>query len=461
MPDLEHSPNTASPLPVATEARYAERFAALNDGRLCYQHRRGIWLIYDPPLWRPDLDGEVYRRALAYVRREQAEALDLEDQELRGIRVRFALRADSKSGLDRIVGLARNLKPLADAGVGWDSDSWLLGSPTGILDLRRGILLPGDPAFQITMSVSVPYMTDAKAPRWEQFLGEIFAGDTELISFVQRFVGYCLTGITTEQALAVFYGRGANGKTTFINVISTVLGHYAHNLPFSTVELRQRASIPNDLAALDGKRFVTASETNDGIRLNEARIKALTGCDRLSARFLHGEWFSFQPVAKFVLAVNHKPVVRDDSKGFWRRIRLVPFQQCFDGPGRDDQLERRLLEEGPGVLRWAVEGCLAWQAEGLGDPAAIREATAEYQDESDPLADFLGTCVETDPDGQARAGELYAAYVKLTDRQGVPRQDRLPGRDFGQRMAERFPKVRTKQGVVYRGVHLRTDRLWQ
>ena len=207
------------------------------------------------------------------------------------------------------------------------------------------------------MSTSVPFVRDAQATRWERFLDDIFSSDHELIAFVQRFIGYCLTGMTTEQALALFYGRGANGKTTFINVISRVLGDYAHNLPFSTVELRQRASIPNDLAALDGRRFVTASETNDGVRLNEARIKALTGCDRLSARFLHGEWFSFQPVAKFVLAVNHKPVVRDDSKGFWRRIRLVSFTQCFEGRRRDDQLEQRLLEEAEGILCWAVEGC--------------------------------------------------------------------------------------------------------
>ena len=448
------------PLAVATEARYAERFAAVNVDRLRYQHRRGLWLIYDPPLWRPDIDGEVCRLALEYVRREQAEALKIEDQELKSKRIRFALRADSKNGLDRLVGLARNLKPLADAGDGWDAKPWLLGTPSGILDLKTGALQLGDPDLKITMSIGVPFVRDAPAPRWERFLDEIFAGDVELMSFVQRFCGYCLTGVTTEQAMALFYGRGANGKTTFINVISKVLGHYAHNLPFSTVELRQRASIPNDLAALDGKRFVTASETNDGIRLNEARIKALTGCDVLSARFLHGEWFSFQPVAKFVLAVNHKPVVRDDSKGFWRRIRLVPFTQCFDGSTRDDQLEQRLLQEGPGILQWIVDGCLKWQAEGLGGASAIQAATEEYQEESDPLSDFLETCIESDPNGQARAGELYAAYVKLTERQGVPRQDRLSGKEFGQRIAERFPKARSKQGVVYRGVNLRTDRLW-
>ena len=274
---------------------------------------------------------------------------------------------------------------------------------------------------------------------------------------MQRFIGYCLTGMTTEQALALFYGRGANGKTTFINVISRVLGDYAHNLPFSTIELRQRASIPNDLAALDGRRFVTASETNDGVRLNEARIKALTGCDRLSARFLHGEWFSFQPVAKFVLAVNHKPVVRDDSTGFWRRIRLVPFTQCFEGRRRDDQLEQRLLEEAEGILCWAVEGCFDWQEEGLGDAGAIRAATDEYQDESDPLADFLSTCVEQDPNGHARARELYDVYVQCAEGQGLPRQERLSGKAFGQRMGERFHKERAKSGFVYRGLHLRAD----
>ena len=450
-------PEQAPRLAVATEARFTERFALRYRDRLRYNHRRRLWLIYAPPLWWPDSDGEVYRLALEHVRQEQVAALQIDDPDLKKKHMAFALRADSKSGLDRLVGLARNLKPLADAGEGWDADPWLIGTPNGILDLRSSRLEAGNPGLLVTMSTSVPFVRDAQAPRWERFLDDIFSSDHELIAFVQRFIGYCLTGMTTEQALALFYGRGANGKTTFINVISRVLGDYAHNLPFSTIELRQRASIPNDLAALDGRRFVTASETNDGVRLNEARIKALTGCDRLSARFLHGEWFSFQPVAKFVLAVNHKPVVRDDSTGFWRRIRLVPFTQCFEGRRRDDQLEQRLLEEAEGILCWAVEGCFDWQEEGLGDAGAIRAATDEYQDESDPLADFLSTCVEQDPNGHARARELYDVYVQCAEGQGLPRQERLSGKAFGQRMGERFHKERAKSGFVYRGLHLRAD----
>ena len=443
-----------------TEARLAERFAEAYGLDLRHNHARGAWVYYADPIWRSDTDGLVYRLALKFVRAQQVDALAIPDRKAKEEHLQFALKAESKAALDRLIGLAKNLKPLADAGTGWDTSVWHLGAPNGIIDLKSGEVRAGDPADRITMSVAVAYDPVASAPRWHRFLEEVFNGDPELIDFVHRFTGYALTGLTTEQVLAVFYGRGANGKTTFINAISHVLGDYSHNMPFSTVELKQRASIPNDVAALEGKRFVTASETNDGVRLNESRIKALTGCDRISARFMHSEWFSFRPVAKFVLAVNHKPMVRDDSPGFWRRIHLIPFTQCFTGSRRDDGLENELCREAPGILRWAVEGCLAWQQHGLTPPGVVTAATNDYQEDSDPLAQFLEQSCEPDPEGRVKASELHECYAKWADRERLAKYERLSSKDFGRRVAERFVRRKTMSGWVYEGLRIITSRLW-
>lgn len=444
-----------------TDASYAEDFAQAYGDRLRFNHRRGAWYIYDPaPLWRADTDGEVYRLAIEFARARQLDALGLPDRDRRDRAVKWALQAESKSGLERLVSLARHIKPLADAGDGWDADPWLVGAPNGILDMRRGALLDDPrPDLRITMSVGVPFLPEAACPRFEQFLTEIFHGDAELIGFVQRFFGYALTGITTEQVLLLCHGTGANGKSTLINILSHVFGDYALNLPFSSIELKQRASIPSDLAGLDGRRLATASETNDGTRLNEARVKALTGCDPITARFMHADWFTFKPVATFVLAVNHKPTVNDDSHGFWRRIRLVPFLQRFDGVDRDDRLEERLRAEAAGILAWCVRGCLNWQEHGLGLPASVAAATTAYQADSDPVAEFVEDCCAIEPQSTTKAAALQEAYAKWAERQRIAKHERLSAKEFGRRMADRFNRRHTREGWIYEGVKLQTSLL--
>jgi putative DNA primase/helicase len=198
-------------------------------------------------------------------------------------------------------------------------------------------------------------------------------------------------------------------------------------MPFSTIELNQRSAIPNDVAALVGRRFVTASETNDGTRLNEGRVKALTGCDPITARFLHGEFFTFRPVAKFWLTVNHRPVVRDDSFEFWRRIRVIPFSQRFDV---DRTLMPALHEERPGILASAVRGALAWQAQGLQPPESVLTATQGYQTESDPLGAFLAEACTVEPAEHIGLGAVA----------------------FGRKASERFTRSHTMAGKVYLGV---------
>ena len=254
--------------------------------------------------------------------------------------------------------------------------------------------------------------------------------------------------------LAFAYGGGANGKGTLMNTLAWLLGDYADDLPFSALELHERAGIPNDIAKIVGKRFVTSSESGETRRLNEARVKALTGRDPITARFLHREYFTFQPDAKFWLATNQKPLVRDTSLGFWRRIHLIPFTRSFaEKPNL--QLKDKLRDEGSGVLARAVRGCLAWQQGGLNPPPVVREATSAYQAESEPLARFLDARCFVEAGATARSGELHDAYLKWCGDTREP--NRLTRRRFSDALREKFAQdPEKKKRVWFLGVGLRS-----
>jgi putative DNA primase/helicase len=300
-----------------TDAGNAEYFAARYGSDVRFDHRRARWLLWRGHRWQPDADAEVRRLAKDAMRERFKDAALLDDPEARARAAKWSIASESRGRLDALAYLAQAERPIADDGLAWDTDPMLLGVANGVVDLRTGEFRAGRRGDQITMSTAVAFDREATCPRWQRFLVEVFV-HPELVTYIQRAIGYSLTGDVSEQCLFLGYGAGANGKGTFTKTLMGMLGEYAYNMPFSTIELHARAAIPNDLAALVGRRFVVASETNDGSRLNEARVKALTGCDPITARFLHSEFFTFEPCAKFWLSVNHKPVVRDDSYGFWR-----------------------------------------------------------------------------------------------------------------------------------------------
>ncbi len=441
-----------------TDAGNGEHFARLYGERIRFDHRRGRWLLWAGHWWREDDRGAVRRLAKDAARVRYQAAPEIDDLRGRAIEARFAIASENRQRIEAMLMAARSEPPIADAGNEWNADPWLLGVANGVVDLRTGALRPGEPGDRITFHSAVAFDPDAGCPRWEQFLDEIFEGDQALVGFIARAVGYSLTGAAREQCLFTCHGSGSNGKSTFLTVLRDLAGDYAANTPFSTFELHSRSAIPNDLAALAGRRLVTASETAEGTRLNEARLKALTGGDEITARFLHGEFFSFAPVAKFWLAVNHKPRVNDDSYGFWRRVRLIPFLRRFTDDG-DQDLGTKLEAELPGILAWAVRGALAWQAEGLQPPAAVTLATATYRDESDPLADFLATCTIEGPAHEVAAAMAFRAYGSWADEQGMTTRERLTSTAFGTRLAERYEKRKTKTGRIYVGIGLLSDRL--
>lgn len=449
---------TAGPDPIATnfactDSGNAELLAHLYGKRLRYDHQRGCWLVYRDHWWVKDTDGQIHRLAKEAARRRYRAAESIVDIKQKEEGARWAISSESRMRREAALSLAQAERPIADPGDSWDVDPWLLGVANGVVDLRTGELRRGRQDDRISMHTPVPFKPGASCPRWDLFLQQVFDGDDEIIDWVYRALGYSTTDDTSEEAILVGWGSGWNGKTSLFRQVRDTLGDYAHNTAFTTLEQSARYSIPNDLAALKGRRFVTASEINEGARLNEARIKMLAGRDPVSARFLHGEWFTFMPALKLWLAVNHRPIVTDDSTGFWRKIRLIPFTVSFEGRA-DPDLDKALRAETPGILAWLVRGALAWQERGLEPPESVRTATQIYREESDVLGPFLAARCVVDPAYATAANLLYKEYSAFAESEGLREKERLSATSFGRRMSQRFQRRPTRNGRMYEGIRV-------
>jgi putative DNA primase/helicase len=305
-----------------------------------------------------------------------------------------------------------------------DRDGWILNAQSGTIDLRTGRVYANRPGDLCTKRAEVKYdpRGTVSCPTWLQFLDTTFAGDAEMIAYVQRAIGYALTADTTEQCVFVLYGRGANGKSTFLKTLATILGDYSAITPTSTLMAKRFEGIPSDVARLAGVRFVCASEVGDGKRLDEELVKRMTGGERITARFMHHDWFEFEPVLKLFLAVNHKPTIFGDDEGIWRRIHLWPFTVSIAEDDQDKRLSEKLLAERPGILAWAVQGCLEWQRSGLQPPEAVRQATRDYRAEYDSLGRFWEDRCQAQPKSITASAALIKVYEAWCQENGERQQ---------------------------------------
>lgn len=437
-----------------TDAGNGEHFADLYGDRLRYDHNRKRWLLWrqSQHRWEPDPLDEVRQLAKHAARARYHSAVDIEDLAERDKEAKFAIASEARARMDAMLVQAASEAPIADSGKTWDEDEWLLGVTNGVINLQTCQLRAGTPEDKITRQIPLHYDPTAQAPRWRQFLDEVFGSDQELVSFIQIAVGYSLTGVTREQCLILCHGTGSNGKSTLLRTLRMIAGPYGHNMPFTALEPVTRTL--NDLADLQGKRLVTASESNEAVRLNEARVKALTGDENITGRQLYERAVEFRPQAKLWLSTNHKPPVRDDSHGFWRRIRLVPFTQQFD-PHAEPHLEDTLQSEAAGILAWAIDGVRQWLEHGLPTPKAVAEATSTYRKEQDILQNWIDDdCVQA-PNVSAGSNDLYQDYVRWSQREGYSEKERLSLTMFGRRMVERFERKTTRDGKLYLGIAIR------
>jgi putative DNA primase/helicase len=427
-----------------TDLGNAERLIANHDEELRYCDPLGGWLFWDGSRWRRDESGQVYRWAIETARAIYTEASIEEEPEKRAKLAVWATRSESAQRLDAMVKLARNLAPATPDE--FDADPWLLNVENGTLDLRTGELWEHNRGDMLTKLAPTKYDPEATAPTWATFLERVMP-DAETRAFLQRAVGYSLTGSVGEEVLFVTYGTGRNGKSKFLGAIQDTLGRdYAQQMPPEAIMLKKGEGGPTSaLARLKGVRFAATVETGEGGRLDEAVVKQATGGDTITARYLFREFFEFDPTHKIWLATNHKPTVRGTDEGIWSRIKLVPFEVMIPEAERDKNLDKKLAKERAGILVWAVQGCLAWQREGLGFPSAVRRATEEYRASMDWLGQFLDDRCDVGEEREENAMVLYNTYVEWAKENGeyVRSQSKfgaaLTERGFGKRRATEGP----------------------
>ncbi|WP_297479092.1 phage/plasmid primase, P4 family [Ferrovum sp.] len=337
----------------------------------------GKWLVWDGQRWRTE-DTLASTDLIRHVCRNAS---------LKADNPKVAAKLAGSSTISGVERLARSDRRHAATTSEWDADVWLLNTPGGMVDLHTGRIRPHDRRDRMTKITSAT--PRGECPTWKSFLTDVTGNDTELMGYLQRMAGYCMTGVTSEHALFFLYGTGANGKSVFLNVLATILGDYATNAPMDTFMETRTDHHPTDLAGLRGARFVSAIETEQGRRWNESKVKGITGGDKVSARFMRQDFFEFFPQFKLVVAGNHKPAIRNIDEAMKRRLHLIPFTVTIPPERRDGKLTEKLLKEQDGILAWMLEGCLVWQKGGIPRPDPVVSATDEYFESEDSVGRWL------------------------------------------------------------------------
>lgn len=436
-----------------TDLATAHRLLAAHGADIRHSRTLG-WVAWGGPRWIRDDVGAVERMAhssAAALAVEAAEAFKRGEIDKSKLLYAWATKAQARPAIVATLAVAQSLDGIASTPDAFDRDPWLLNTQSGTVDLRTGQLRAHRRDDMLTTLAPVAFDPGARCPEWEGALLRTFAGDVELVAFVQRAIGYSLTGDTSEQCFFVLHGEGSNGKSTLLEVLRDLLGDYCAHTPTDTLMVSKHGrGTENDVAALRGVRMVTAIESGKARTLDEERIKHLTGGDTVAARFLFKEWFQFRPAFKVWLACNDKPTITGTDHAMWRRVRLVPFDVTFT---RDETLPGRLRAEGPGILAWAVRGCLDWQRGGLRPPARVLAATEGYRADSDTVARFVGEECVVQHGLQVAVGALYERYATWCKTQGEACQ---PSKQFGLAIAKdpRFRAGRTKLVRFWAGLGL-------
>lgn len=433
----------------------ALRFYDAFGANVRYSYVRKGWFFYDGQLWIFDQQGMAKRladRTITAMKDEKIHIPEGEDEEkARKIFAKHLKSTRNSNGKTNMLKEAQHLLPIQPED--FDSDIFLFNVQNGYLNLKDGKLYEHDREKFFTKISPVEYTDKIDCPLWLDFLDTIFAGDKELIEYMQRAVGYSLCGSTEEQVMFILYGNGRNGKSVFLDIITELFGSYATNIQPQTIMVKQSTSGANsDIARLNGARFVTAAESGDGVRLDEGLVKQLTGGDKVTARFQYENEFDFNPQFKLWLCTNHKPIIRGTDEGIWRRLAIVPFNVYIPDSKVDYHLKSKLKREIKGILKWAVDGFMKWQESGLQEPGTVKAQRAEYRTEMDSVENFINECCVRDPHKETKAKPLFSAYREWAIENN---QYQMSSTKFGRELGKKFDKKKSNGTNVYMGIALK------
>lgn len=430
-----------------SELGNARRLVEAHGRNMRHASEWGTWLAWDGTRWRRDITGDVERLAKRIVDSIYTEIGAEPNDGRRKELFKHWMKSQSSNAILAMMRLARSEPGVSILSDELDADPWLLNVANGTVDLRDGSFREHRQADLLTRKVNIAYDASATCPTWEAFL-ERTVPDVDVRNFLQRAVGYTLTGLVAEQVLFFLHGVGANGKSTFQRALLALAGDYGTQTEPDLLLARRSEPHPTGVADLVGRRLAVAVEVDQGRRMAESLVKQLTGGDRLKARFMRQDFFEFNPTHKLWLAANHKPIVHGTDHAIWRRIRLVPFEVTIPVDEQDHELEQKLRDELPGILRWAIAGTATWRAHGLRAPASVVAATGAYRSEMDLFGGFLADATIAGPDLECAATDLFNRYKEWCDEANEKPTTKTA---FGRELTERGYRAvkRGKRGARY------------
>lgn len=425
-----------------------------DDLKYCREWKDNGWLIWDGKRWSENAGHKVTQMAIRSIEKLRSQRDTLSGVDERKELDRHVKSSMKVTGIRAMIALAHDFESVQVKAKDLNAKPWLLNTPSGTLDIKRRVLSRHKREDLLTRMIGTEFDKDAQCPQWLDFLDTIMGGDQEMVAYLRRAVGYCMTGNTDEQCMFVLYGAGRNGKSTFLQAVRELLGDYAKQASMDTFMYKYRGgSASDDLANLQGARMVVASESEENARLSESLIKQITGGGSITARRLYENLQEFIPEFKIWLDTNHKPVVKGTDLGIWRRIRLIPFTVTIPEEKIDPDMLQKLREEFPGILTWAAQGAKEWQDHGLGHPAAMEQATRDYRIEMDTIGRFISDCCLTGTTSEYNitTRRLYELYERWVEENGE--FQKLSKRHLGLKLQERgFEQGRNHCGRFWSGL---------
>lgn len=432
----------------------AQRFKSAYGEVVRYSYIRKNWYFYDGKIWLIDQQGMIKTLADRVVENMKNETVYIapgtDEEEAQKAFSKHIKNTRNSRGKVNMLKETEHLLPIMPSE--FDKGIDLFNVQNGYIDLKTSELKEHDKDKYFTKISSVEFTDKIDCPLWIEFLNQIFNNDHELIEYIQRAVGYSLSGSTAEQMMFILYGNGRNGKSVFLDIVTEMFGSYATNIQPQTIMVKQQSSGANsDIARLDGARLVTTTEPNEGVRLDEGLVKQLTGGDKVTARFLYENEFDYLPQFKLWMATNHKPIIRGTDDGIWRRLAIIPFTVQIPENKIDYNLKNKLKRELKAILNWAVEGYAKWQKDGLKEPRSIKDQRQEYRTEMDSIEAFIEECCIKSSQSKQQSKTLFTAYREWASENG---QYMMSSTKFGREMGKKFQKLKSDGTIYYTGLRL-------